>query len=437
MACGARDVGVFGVAIMAIEVDYFAWEKWQQTEHDFDDYSRKWWHKLPYFFVDKGTQWRVKTGVLIASMFYIRGDMPIAAVFEFFAENEAAPISKILRTAVTIRERNRVHIGSDVYYDELALDKETAVRLHKRFASLPEPGRGGMDITSSRRRLDSYKVHLASRYGVKAFDWSDGHENFSLPDDSYTRFFSTIDQILTICENLMPHRYPNAETIRQALETYEKAFQLKAKYMKHRGRWPHPKSSRYHRYDMEELESFKTKDMQESGNHIDFKYYLPRFLKFMAFDRPYIQEFTSEHETILFSKLLEAELHTWDEDEKKTLTDYFLALFKYNLSYYPSITLAASRLLLWLIKLELDLVPFLIHWEDTFEHVDSLRHLGAFLERLIDENMVDSLPNALADWLGQATLEKALSDAVNSYQAKRPYAPEFLKALENLQLIRA
>jgi hypothetical protein len=432
LACGTRDFGGVGVEMMAIEIDYFAWEKWNHQNGYSNGYKENSY---------------LKNGVLVASVFYFRHMTQeiipcLTTRYSFWAESENAPITKLLRCSWQNRKTENGFLRH-YYYDVIDIDEATAQAFHQDFSAMPSPEPILTEYFSTTYHNYIYRIDLGVRYGDKSYNWSSGGSDFHFTDAGASKIFGmSIENIINRCENLNAHRYPKTDALRQIIKAYEKSFRAKAKYMKYQGRWPKPKPLASYEgesfwQERKLLESFSTIDVQEWENFLDFKYYLSGFLKFMAFDEPFIQVFTAEHESILFSKLLEADLLTWDEDEQKAIHDYFLALFKYSLSYYPSITISASSLLIWLIKLEIDLEPFLVHWEDTFEHVDSLRHLGAFLEKLIEENLAENMPSVLSDWLGQASLEKALSDAISAYTGKRPYAHEFVVALENLQLIRA
>jgi hypothetical protein len=414
---------------MAIEVDYFAWEKWNNV------YSN--WHGYEHFYV--------QNGILVAKISYYR-TIPedvkpiITASYTFWAESDTAPITKLLCCMWHNRQTD-YGLLRHYYYDVIELDEANAEAFHQDFSALPVP----IEVDSEGMPYgdDRYMYHfdLVSRYGNKSYHWDTTSSNFffSYPIGNDDKIFHVYhERLLNRCEALNAHRYPDTKAIRQIFAAYKKSFQLKVKQWKHQGRWPKLKVLQAYEHEKfplakKILEDFPSLELPEWEKLLDFKHYLPRFLECMAFD----EDFTAEHETLLFTKLKEADLRSWDEDEQKAIADYFLALFKYSLSYYPSITMSVSSLLLRLSKLEMDLLPFLDYWESMIEYVDSLRHLGVFLETLIEENLADNLPSVLADWLPQPKLEKALIDAINVYQAKRPYAQEFVEALEILQLIRA
>jgi hypothetical protein len=416
---------------MAIEVDYFAWEKWCNRMH-LSDFLHL---NLKKSGLGKDTY--IHNAVLIAYILYSKSSF-LPVFYAFYADDESSAIRKLLIYSWSHRQSREAFSR---YYDVVELDEEISQAFNEDFASLPPPIPSITDIFGSIKESYYYNVELGSRYGEKSYNWSSHDSNFSLPDGTHKTFYTSIDRIINRCKSLNVHRYPSTEAISQSIVAYEKVFRSKAKYMKHQGRWPKPEVSPAYwpesfSDERKLLEASKLSDMQQWGNLIEFKYHLSGFLKAMAFDDVFQANFTHEHETILFTKLNEADLSTWDEDEQKTIRDYFLTLFKCSLSHYPSIRTASSNLMLWFIKLDFDLAPYLAYWESTLIHVDSLRLLGAFLRMLIEENRSDSLPENLSLWLAQASLEKALEDAIAAYEGKRPYAHEFVEALENLRLIR-
>lgn len=424
---------------MAIEIDYFAWEKWSRSRH-LDDFIH-----IPnekFILWGGGVSPYIKNEVLVASIYYITDSLP--ARYMFFAETEDGPITKLLRYSW---QWGKPEEGAFPYFDEVDIDEATAQAFHQDFSTLPVPIPAVVEyFPTLLAAFDDYKIDLASRYGDKSYDWGSTDANFLFEDRAtYTIFYAIVQKIMNRCKLLNSHRYPKTQDIQEALKAYEKAFQSKAKYMKHRGRWSKPNASEYlgrgHErfwWEKQVLESFETKNMQELGNLIDFKHYLSSFLKFMALElKPiFSRQFSSTHETILFTKLKEADFATWDTDEQETITAYFLAFFQSSLSHYPAIYMSTTRLMLWFMKLEFDLAPYLLYWESCFIYPDALRHLGAFLKAIIEEKLESSLPPTLSSWFAQDNLEKALEDAVLAYENKRPYAHEFAEALEILQLIR-
>jgi hypothetical protein len=412
---------------MAIEVDYFAFDRRQASNPKWnsDYYEYTYSNAEKFGFAEDNSY--IRNAVVIASIFYKRLSL-VPACYIFLAENENSPIKKLVRVSwFYLHPLKNFH-----YLDEIDVDEKTAQEFHQDFSQLPSPRKALIEYLPS--VLDGYdfQLDLGRIYGGNTYQEGTGYSHFDFAEaGAYKIFDASFKRILQLCQALTPHRHPDTATIREAIRAYEAAHRSKAEAVKtYRG--IKPKKSKVLSSDKKLLEDYRSRNLKMQENFLDFKHYLQRFLEFIVFDR----QSSTEHETILFNNLEKMDLLTWDEDEQKAINDYFLALFKYSLSYYPSISVSTSTILLWLIKLGLDMQPFLDYWESSFEHVDSLRHLGAFLENMIEENLVDNLPRALSDWLAQAKLEKALSDAISSYQGKRPYAHEFLSALENLRLIR-
>jgi hypothetical protein len=413
---------------MAIEVDYFAFARKQASnpKWNFAYYEYSYTNAEQFGFA--GDDSYIKNAVVVASIFYTRFSL-VPACYIFLAEQESTLITKLLRISWFY-----YHPAKNFQYlDEIDIDEQLAQEFHQDFLQLPTPRRTMIEYFPSERDWYHFQAELGHIYGGKTYQEGSELSHFDFEDtDTYKIFDAGFKQIIQRCQALTAHRHPDTKAIREAIRSYEASHRSQAEAIKtYKG--IKPKKTKVLSSNKKLLEGYRSRNMKMQENFLDFKHYLPRFLEFVAFDR----QSSAEHEAIVFSNLKQMSLQTWDAKEQKAMQNYFLALFKYSLSFYPSVTVSTSRILLGLSKLELDLEPFLDYWESTLPYIDSLRHLGAFLQTLIEENLVDNLPTVLLDWLGKATLEKALSDAINLYQAKRPYAHEFVEALENLQLIRA
>jgi hypothetical protein len=172
---------------MAIEIDYFAWEKWQQGIHHEDEKVNEFARKNLHQFAIHGTSYRAKNAVLVAMIFYASNKQE-ASTYEFLAEDENAPIRKMLRTRWP---ENKVQI------DASEVDEKTAERLHQLFSALPEPIYGSKEFRLEAEVHFAYDIHLP-RYGDKIFNW--GHDYYNFFQYADADFLATIAQIMAICE---------------------------------------------------------------------------------------------------------------------------------------------------------------------------------------------------------------------------------------------
>lgn len=174
---------------MAIEVDYQAWETWQQAEHHEDEAVNQYAKKNPHQFMVHGAKFRAKNAYLVAYVYY-SSNKEAARIYEFFAETETVPISKMLKTVFL--PENKFSIAA---YD---IDAETSEKLHDLFSALPEPMYGSKEYRVETDLHFSYDIHLP-RYNDKIFNWGHDYRNFLQYKDP--GFNATIAEIMSICRS--------------------------------------------------------------------------------------------------------------------------------------------------------------------------------------------------------------------------------------------
>jgi hypothetical protein len=172
---------------MAIEIDYEAWEKWQQGKLHEDENVDKHMKSTPYYFAIHGTTWRAKDADLAAVIYYVGNKEP-AIVYELLAEAATAPISKLLK----------IHWNAEnkVFIDAFDIDAENAEKLHELLASLPEPMLRNKEFRSDAAHF-VYQIQIGSRYGEKIYNW--GHDYYTFLQYADTDFNATIAEIMSIC----------------------------------------------------------------------------------------------------------------------------------------------------------------------------------------------------------------------------------------------
>lgn len=172
---------------MAIEVDYEAWETWQEAEHHEDEAVNKYAKTNPHQFMVHGAKFRAKNAYPAAYVYYSSSKQQ-PTCYEFFAEGESAPIRKMLKTVLL--PENKFSIAA---FD---IDSKTADKLHELFASLPEPIYGSKEFRSDADLHFAYDIHLP-RYGGKIFNW--GHDYYNFFQYADPAFNATIAEIMSIC----------------------------------------------------------------------------------------------------------------------------------------------------------------------------------------------------------------------------------------------
>ena len=127
----------------------------------------------------------------------------------------------------------------------------------------------------------------------------------------------------------------------------------------------------------DDVNLYAAKAMTTWGEPGDFKHFLPRLVELVASDRGFF------HEYIAY-KLDYARWRTWPQAERRAIAQYLLALWRVNLSAYPSPLrgLSAGEWLDWLQAIVPDLTTYLDAWRaDT--RLPAIRHLAALVEEVV------------------------------------------------------
>jgi hypothetical protein len=173
---------------MVIEVDFSAWEKWQQGTHHEDEKVNEYTKKNLYQFAINGTNYRAKNASLVALIYYA-SNKTMTSTYDFVAEDEEAPIRKMLRT--------RWDDKGKVFIDASEIDAKTADTLHDLFRALPEPMYRSKEFREDADVHFAYHIHLP-RYGDKFFNW--GHDYYNFLQFRDADFLATVAKIMAICE---------------------------------------------------------------------------------------------------------------------------------------------------------------------------------------------------------------------------------------------
>ena len=159
----------------------------------------------------------------------------------------------------------------------------------------------------------------------------------------------------------------------------------------------------------DDLEHFAFSAITTWGTTEDFKHFLPRLLELIAFDK----RFYWSGEVI--SKLADAVFGNWKENEREAINNYFVALWNYVLSQYPSPSIYVDKLLKRLMNVTDKPDSFLLLWQNH-SSINALLHLSDFIQNEIRFNkspikivhLSERNTEKILLWLAQESIVKKL-----------------------------
>lgn len=182
----------------------------------------------------------------------------------------------------------------------------------------------------------------------------------------------------------------------------------------------------------DDLEHFAFNAITTWGTTEDFKHFLPRLLELLAFDKRFY--WSSE----VIGKLAYAEFCHWKENEQKAINEYFVALWNYILSQYPSPSIYVDELLERLMDITDDLDSFLLLWQNHCS-INSLLHLADFIQKEIrfNESPIEIIHFSerntakFLSWLAQESIIKKLEKSFFD-NLEKPYANRLAVSIDIL-----
>ena len=374
---------------------------------------------------------------------YSRGSQPRVS-YALYAEDENSRISLLSRSTWTINmidyRTGDLTTHSDI---DVAVSAEQADEFDRWLSWFPEPQPLHMDISFDRwtENVQTYHVTLHEPYGEKHYRYGFNTRSFTLPRHSYKQWETRVNQLIDSFENLTGNINQVRPRLEEAIESYNQVFHNHGKYNKYQGRWkitPQYTFIYYYTYYRHYWYDFIAEDISDDYlRQLDYRHYLVGFLWLVAFEDIHLQSEQIDS-LVVFRKIGETDFSSWDEDEQEALHNYFMALWDYVLTYYPSLGIDAYTFIHGVGLTGADVTPYIEHWKQEIHRVEVSRHLAGYVEALFREyvesgrGVIDSVPMSLREWLRELGAGDYFLEQFMAYDGIRPFAEEFADASEAL-----
>lgn len=391
------------------------------------------------YFARRGIEIDINSGYRVAYIAYTYGWRP-KVVYIFVAEDDNSPISKIIRY-IALR-------GKLLSLHEADVSEALAQQIDECLLRLPRPKPAIVDylpiLLAYLHR--GYSVELGARYNNISC-WKDyGGANFVFEyRTQYDIFYKNLHVIIDLCEELTGNKNYLRHHLEGAVEHFQDVFWGKGKYRKYRKRLRRfPKSElnhdyrQYHRY----LTEFQHENLENDElRSIDFRHGLHGFLWRVAFeDTDRIGRHTIDP-MLVFQKIGETDVLSWDDDEREALIAYFDALRDYILTYYPPLSIDMYTFVHGVMATGLDVVPYIQHWKRQFHRIEVSRHMAGYVQALYQaygehgDSAFDEVPRILRRWLRELAEGEYFLKRFMEYDGVRPFAHKFADASDTLGVL--
>jgi len=108
---------------------------------------------------------------------------------------------------------------------------------------------------------------------------------------------------------------------------------------------------------------------------------------------------------IVFQKIGETDLSSWDDDEREALGNYLNNLWEYVLAYYPPLGMDAYTFIHGVQLTGAEVVPYVNHWKQELHRVEVTRHLAGYVQSLFEacaeqgDSVFGDVPISVRRWL--------------------------------------
>ena len=149
----------------------------------------------------------------------------------------------------------------------------------------------------------------------------------------------------------------------------------------------------------EDLSRYAAKALTTWGGEDDYRHFLPRMFEIVSFEG-----FSWPHAEVVLGRLNDARWHAWPLDEQEAVTAYLGALWHWHLSEFEeSDYFSRGDILCAIGRVENDLMPYLVAWEDNESHAATRRIAHQVI--MSEESLADGqLWNAF--WSGRREQEE-------------------------------
>jgi len=364
--------------------------------------------------------------------------------YKLYAKDEHSAITTLTRSIYSLNQGKPV-TNSHI---EVELSAEQAEQFHIWLSWFPEPERLYMDISPGEWRNDvkNYSVTLHEPYGEKWYSLGWGNLSFRLPRHSYDQWEDNVNQLIDSFEELTGNVNQVRPRLEEAIESYNQIFHKHGKYNIYQRRWKVPTNTSTYRYYYTYYRSywydFVNEDILDDYlRQLDYRHYLVGFLWLVAFQDVHLEQSKRIDSLVVFQKIGETDVNSWEIDEQEALHNYFRALWEYVLTYYPSLGIDAYTFIHGVGLAGADVTPYIEHWKQEFHRVEVSRHFAGYIQSLFEqyiqhgEIIFDEVPKILRRWLKEVAMGSYFLKRFVENDGVRPFAGEFADASEALDVL--
>jgi len=378
---------------------------------------------------------------VVCEFWHYKGYYP-KILYTLYADNYSDQIVLLTRgthtTYYTLHREDVVHI-----------DSATASELDTLLSQFPEPlpHMADVDHFDDPIKYDNYSLTLSGKYGEKYYSYGWSKRSFRLVDNNYRRWLSLVKQLLQILEDLTGNKNLLKLKVEDKVEALKHSFHKKGKNNKHQ-RWresPQYIGSWYrlHMYNQQYFDEFTDEDLSiDDLRQLDYRHYLSSFLWLIAF------QYTDDARNpkpidamVVFQRLSETDILSWDVDEQDALRDYFNALWDYVLTYYPPLGMDAFTFVHGVGLTGFDVTPYVKQWKSSMDDISASCHLAGYVRSLYGHytedgaDVFDTVPKILRRWLREVSEGDYFLKRYMEYDSVRPFADEFAEASDVIILL--
>jgi hypothetical protein len=365
--------------------------------------------------------------------------------YTLYAKDKYSAITTLTRS---IYSSNNVGKRVTNSYIEVELSAEQAEQFHIWLSWFPEPQRLNMDISPGEWRSDvkNYSVTLHEPYGEKWYSLGWGNLSFRLSRHSYDQWEDNVNQLIGSFEELTGNLNQVRPRLEEAIESYNQIFHKHGKYNIYQRCWNVPTSTYgyYYTYYRSYWYDFLTEDISDDHlRQLDYRHYLVGFLWLVAFQDVHLKLSERIDSLVVFQKIGETDVNSWEIDEQEALHNYFRALWEYILVYCPSLGIDAYTFVHGVGLAGVDVTPYIEHWKQEFHRVEVSRHLAGYVRTLFEHyvqdgvSIFDTVPKILRRWLKEVAMGSYFLKQFVEYDGNHPFAQEFADASEALDVLCA
>jgi len=386
----------------------------------------------------------------VCTLRYRKGNQPYVS-YVLYADDDSGLITGLFRR--TWIKWNRFNEGKTYYEtttfreDTVQLDSDIGQKIDQMLLRFPEPKPNYSDGHSfaSPLHINNYDVSLYAKYGEKWYQYG-RHLSFRMSYTDFDLWLSLVKRLLVIFEDLTGNINQLRPTVEDKVDAYHDAFHKKGKHSKYQRRWTEPQLDDwvYHHVSYAHFfDDFTDEDLSiDELRQLDYRHYLSSFLWVIAFQKTVVLYPPKPIDAmIVFQRLSETHILSWDIDEQDALRDYFDALWDYVLTYYPPLGIDAFTFVHGVGLTGFDVTPYVKQWKSSMDDISASRHLAGYVRSLYElytedgTGVFDTVPKILRRWLREVGEGDYFLKRYMEYDGVRPFAEEFAQASDVLNAL--